>query len=203
MYYDQHIKNIKRITPLDFINNYLNKNILNRKSLISTNFPKKIQIKEDILKKMIIGEEKQKFDTIDEEVKYTIDKKFENFKINEIRKYLPLEMEIEYFPNQQNIPEKYKKEASVQNQNLIKENNEDNESMESEETRYTIEDSCGLIAQLNEKIKKFRKENKQTKEKEKRIKIKEEELISGESEKESDEESEESSEEELEEQIYN
>ena len=51
MYYDQHIKNIKRITPLDFINNYLNKNILNRKSLISTNFPKKIQIKEDILKK--------------------------------------------------------------------------------------------------------------------------------------------------------
>ena len=203
MYYDQLIKNIKRITPLDFINNYLNKNILNRKSLISTNFPKKIQIKEDILKKMIIGEEKQKFDTIDEEVKYTIDKKFENFKINEIRKYLPLEMEIEYFPNQQNIPEKYKKEASVQNQNLIKENNEDNESMESEETRYTIEDSCGLIAQLNEKIKKFRKENKQTKEKEKRIKIKEEELISGESEKESDEESEESSEEELEEQIYN
>ena len=203
MYYDQLIKNIKRITPLDFINNYLNKNILNRKSLISTNFPKKIQIKEDILKKIIIGEEKQKFDTIDEEVKYTIDKKFENFKINEIRKYLPLEMEIEYFPNQQNIPEKYKKEASVQNQNLIKENNEDNESMESEETRYTIEDSCGLIAQLNEKIKKFRKENKQTKEKEKRIKIKEEELISGESEKESDEESEESSEEELEEQIYN
>ena len=203
MYYDQLIKNIKRITPLDFINNYLNKNILNRKSLISTNFPKKIQIKEDILKKMIIGEEKQKFDTIDEEVKYTIDKKFENFKINEIRKYLPLEMEIEYFPNQQNIPEKYKKEASVQNQNLIKENNEDNESMESEETRYNIEDSCGLIAQLNEKIKKFRKENKQTKEKEKRIKIKEEELISGESEKESDEESEESSEEELEEQIYN
>ena len=168
MYYDQLIKNIKRITPLDFINNYLNKNILNRKSLISTNFPKKIQIKEDILKKMIIGEEKQKFDTIDEEVKYTIDKKFENFKINEIRKYLPLEMEIEYFPNQQNIPEKYKKEASVQNQNLIKENNEDNESMESEETRYTIEDSCGLIAQLNEKIKKFRKENKQTKEKEKK-----------------------------------
>ena len=77
-------------------------------------------------------------------------------------------MEIEYFPNQQNIPEKYKKEASVQNQNLIKENNEDNESMESEETRYTIEDSCGLIAQLNEKIKKFRKENKQTKEKEKK-----------------------------------
>ena len=75
--------------------------------------------------------------------------------------------------------------------------------MESEETRYNIEDSCGLIAQLNEKIKKFRKENKQTKEKEIRIKIKEEELISGESEKESDEESEESSEEELEEQIYN
>ena len=40
--------------------------------------------------------------------------------------------------------------------------------MESEETRYNIEDSCGLIAQLNEKIKKFRKENKQTKEKEKK-----------------------------------
>ena len=55
---------------------------------------------------MIIGEEKQKFDSLDEEVKYIIDKKFESFKINENKKYLPLEMEIEYFPNQQNIPEK-------------------------------------------------------------------------------------------------
>ena len=49
-YYEQLINNIKKISPLDFINNYLNKNILNRKNLISTNFPKKIKIKEDILK---------------------------------------------------------------------------------------------------------------------------------------------------------
>ena len=51
-------------------------------------------------------------------------------------------MEIKYFPHQQNVPEKYKKEALVQNQNLIKENNDDIESIESEETRYTIKDSC-------------------------------------------------------------
>ena len=59
-YYEQLIKNIKKIIPLEFINNHLNKNTLKRKSLISTNFPKKIKIKEDILKKLIIGEEKQK-----------------------------------------------------------------------------------------------------------------------------------------------
>ena len=50
-------------------------------------------------------------------------------------------MEIEYFPRQQNVSEKFKKEASAQSQNFIKENNEDNESMESEKTRYIIEDS--------------------------------------------------------------
>ena len=192
-YYEQLINNIKKITPLEFINNYLNQNILNRKCLISTNFPKKIQIKADILKKLIIGEEKQKFNTLDEEINYTIGKKFQNFKLNEIKKYLPLEMEIEYFPSQQNVSEKLKKEPSIQNKTLFKENKEVDESFESEETRYTIEDSCGLIAQLNEKIKEFRKENKQTKEKEKKIKIKEE-IYLGESDENSDEESEESNE---------
>ena len=192
-YYEQLINNIKKITPLEFINNYLNQNILNRKCLISTNFPKKIQIKADILKKLIIGEEKQKFNTLDEEINYTIGKKFQNFKLNEIKKYLPLEMEIEYFPSQQNVSEKLKKEPSIQNKTLFKENKEVDESFESEETRYTIEDSCGLIAQLNEKIKEFRKENKQTKEKEKKLKIKEE-IYLGESDENSDEESEESNE---------
>ena len=41
---------------------------------------------------MIIGEEKRKFDSLDEEVKYTIDKKSKSLKINEIKKYLPLEI---------------------------------------------------------------------------------------------------------------
>ena len=63
--------------------------------MISKNFPKKIKIKEDILKKLILGGEKEKFDSL-EEVKYKIDKKIGNIKINEIKKYLPLEMEIEF-----------------------------------------------------------------------------------------------------------
>ena len=75
-------------------------------------------------------------------------------------------MEIEYFPSQQNVSEKFKKEPLIQNKTLFNENKEDIESVDSEETRYTIEDSCGSIEQLNEKIKKFRKENKQIKEKE-------------------------------------
>ena len=53
---------------------------------------------------------------------------------------------------------------------MVQEKKENIESLESEETRYTIEDSCGLIDQLNEKIKKFRKENRQIKEKEKKSK---------------------------------
>ena len=169
-YYEQLINNIKKISPLDFINNYLNKNILNRKNLISKNFPKKIKIKEDILKKLILEGEKEKFVSLEEEIKYKMDKKIGNIKINEIKKYLPLEMEIEYFPSQPNVSEKLKSETSIKDKNLVQEKKENIESLESEETRYTIEDSCGLIAQLNEKIKKFRKENRQIKEKEKKSK---------------------------------
>ena len=78
------------------------------------------------------------------------------------------------FLSQQNFSEKLKSETSIKDNNLVQEKKEDIESLESEETRYTIEDSCGLIAQLNEKIKKFRKENRQIKEKEKKNKINEE-----------------------------
>ena len=69
---------------------------MNRKNLISKNFPKKIKIKEDILKKLILEGEKEKFVSLEEEVKYKIDKKIGNIKINEIKKYLPLEMETEF-----------------------------------------------------------------------------------------------------------
>lgn len=111
-----------------------------------------------------------------------LNSKVENWKINEIKKYLPLEMEIDNFPSQQKAPEKLN-ESIAQNKSLVKENEED---IQSEETKYTIEDSCKLISQLNEKIKKFRKENMPVKEKEKKIKIKED-LNFEESEEESDE----------------
>ncbi len=65
-----------------------------------------------------------------------------------------------------------KKSLKFKKKTLFEENKEDIKSVESQETRYNIEDSCGSIYQLNEKIKKFRKENKQIKEK--RIKIKKE-----------------------------
>ena len=167
-YYEQLINNIKKISPLDFTNNYLNKNALNRKNLISTKFSKKIKIKEDILKKLILGGEKEKFGSLEEEIKYKIDKKIGNIKINEIKKYLPLEMKIEYFPSQPNVSEKLKSETSIKGNNLVKEKKEDIESLESEETRYTIEDSCGLIAQLDEKIKILENKISKLKKKKKR-----------------------------------
>ena len=40
-YYEKIITKIKKITPIDFINNYLNQNLLNKQNLISTNFSKK------------------------------------------------------------------------------------------------------------------------------------------------------------------
>ena len=80
-------------------------------------------------------------------------------------------MSIEYFPSQKDISDKLLNKADFQKENLIKEEDDDNSS---KETKYTIEDSCKLIEELNEKIKAFRKENQQTKEKEKRIKIKDE-----------------------------
>ena len=52
-----------------------------------------------------------------------------------------------------------KKSLKFKKKTLFKENKEDIKSVESQETRYNIEDSCGSIDQLNEKIKKFRKEN--------------------------------------------
>ena len=187
-FYDKLNNTIKKITPIDFINNYLNQNLLDRKNLINTNFSKNIQLNEDILKKLITGiVGEQKFELIDEEIEYKINSKLENFKVNEIKKYLPFEMKIEYFPMQQNVPESLKKKHLIGKKISEEENNE---SIESEETKYSIEDSCNLISQLDEKIKKFRKENMPAKEKEKRIKIKEE--INEELGEESKEESEES-----------
>ena len=153
-YYEKIITKIKKITPIDFINNYLNQNLLNKQNLISTNFSKKIQINESILKKFIIGEKNSNFN--DEEIDNIITSKSENFKINEIKKYLPFDMSIEYFPSQKDISDKLLNKADFQKENLIKEEDDDNSS---KEEKYTIEDSCKLIEELNEKIKAFRKEN--------------------------------------------
>ena len=165
-YYEKIITKIKKITPIDFINNYLNQNLLNKQNLISTNFSKEIPINESILKKLIIGEKNSNFKTVDEEINYIITSKSENFKINEIKKYLPFDMGIEYFPSQKDIQDKSLNKADFQKENLNKEEDDDNSS---KETKYTIEDSCKLIEELNEKIKAFRKENQQTKEKEKML----------------------------------
>ena len=94
-YYEKIITKIKKITPIDFINN----NLLNKQNLISTNFSKKIPINDSMLKKLIIGEKNSNFKTVDEEIDNIIISKSENFKINEIKKYLPFDMSIEYFPS--------------------------------------------------------------------------------------------------------
>lgn len=149
-YYEKLISNIKNITPLNFINNYLNENLINKKYLINTNLSKKLYIKETILKELILGNKNQKFNNIDEKIEYILDSKIEKSKINDIKKYLPLEIEIQYFPEQRNIPKKNMLKSNKE-ETIIIENEED---ISSKETKYTIEDTCNLMEQLTEKIRK-------------------------------------------------
>ena len=52
-----------------------------------------------------------------------------------------------------------------------KDKNERDDGINSEDTEYTIKDSCGLIEELNNNILKFWEKNKDTIEKEKKIRI--------------------------------
>ena len=59
-----------------------------------------------------------------------------------------------------------KKSLKFKKKTLFEENKEDIKSVESQETRYNIEDSCGSIDQLNEKIKNLEKKINKLKKKE-------------------------------------
>ena len=106
---------------------------------------------------------------MDDEVKNKINEIFKSAEINRIKNYLPESVNLRLFPL-----EKKKK-------------NNGDEDIASIGTECSFKDTCGLINDLEEKIKKFREENKYTKEEEKKIEIKNEEENEEDSESDSEE----------------
>ena len=137
-------------------------------------------------------ESKNKELSLEEEIDLKINNVIKRSKMKSIKEYLPHKINIDPFP----VETKNKKE-------------EDDDS--SLETQLIFKDTCNLLEDLNEKIIKLRKDNKDALEKEKKIKIissnEEKHVLSEKSESEEENEqhfenSEEEGEENVEEQDY-
>ena len=87
--YEMIINYIQKIKLIDFIENFLNRNLINdKKYLINTQFSKKLQVNSDFLVNLIknFNKENQKGESIDQEVNIQIDTIFKRAKINKIKK---------------------------------------------------------------------------------------------------------------------
>ena len=142
---------------MEFISIFLNDDYVNKKYLLNTNLSKNIQINQKIFKKILLESVKVNQNTLDDEVKNKINEIFKSAEINRIKNYLLESVNLRLFPL-----EKEKK-------------NNGDEDIASIGTECSFKDTCELINDLEEKIKKFREENKYTKEEEKKIEIKNEE----------------------------
>ena len=167
--YETLIAYIKNIKPLEFISIFLNDDYVNKKYLLNTNLSKNIQMNQKIFKKILLESVKVNQNTLDDEVKNKINEIFKSSEINRIKNYLLESVNLRLFPL-----EKEKK-------------NNGDEDIASIGTECSFKDTCGLINDLEEKIKKFREENKYTKEEEKKIEIKNEEENEEDSESDSEE----------------
>ena len=158
-HYEMIINHIKNINPNDFIENFLNQNLINdKKYLINTQFSKKIEINFPFLIKLFknFKKENNKDQSIDEEINNIIETAEKRAKFNRINKYLPKKIEIDFFPGQKKYINKDDKEIKDEI---------------SEETQCTYKDSINMLKNLDLNIKEFRKKNKSVIEKEKKIKI--------------------------------
>ena len=155
--YESVIKYITKLSNINFIEQFLNKGFVNNKKyLINSNLSKKIELDERFIYELIKNLSLKKLTkdiSIDEEIDIRLDNAEKRGKINSIRKYLPNEIKIEPFPNEQ---KKFK---------------ESDEEIDSETTELTIKDCCSQLKDLDENIKKFRRKNKDIREKEKKIRI--------------------------------
>ena len=155
--YKSVIDFLKNIKPLEFITEFLNKNIItNKRYLINTRLSKKININKKFLAKLLVDiskniKKKKEEMTVDEEISDKIDTIFKKSQINSIKDYLPSNLDIEPFPLEQ---KKFR--------------NNEMDISDSEETKITIQDSCNLLKDLNKNILSFRQKNKQVREKEKK-----------------------------------
>ena len=161
--YEIIIKYIKRTKPIDFITKFMNNNLINdKKYLLNTQFSKKIQINANFIMKLFNDYYKENLkgeNTLEDEINFEIESIEKKAKINSIKKYLPNEIAIDPFPEEQ---KKYRN-------NTIE--NEIFEDEISDET-HTYKDSIEKMKELNLNIKEFRKKNKSVIEKDKKIMIK-------------------------------
>ena len=156
--YQKIISYFKKITPIEFINKFLNRDLFNNKKyLINTRLSTEIEINNNVFKNIVLGIEKseeKKELPLEEEIENKINIAIKKSKLSSLSQYMPWSININPFPL-----EFEKKDKNI-------------EDDDSEETKITYKDSCDLIGQLEENIKNFRQKNKDVQEKEKRIIIK-------------------------------
>ena len=97
-------------------------------------------------------ESKKKELFVDEEIDLKIGRIFKQAKMNEIKDYLSNKINVDPFPSEK------------------KNKNEGDDDL-SMETQITYKDTCDLLGELNKKIYKLRKDNKDALEKEKKFKL--------------------------------
>ena len=97
-------------------------------------------------------ESKNKEFSLEEEIVLKLNNVIKRSKMNGIKEYLPHKINIDPFPGE-------------------KKNKKEDDDDLSLETQLTYKDTCDLLEDLNEKIYKLRKDNKDAFEKEKKIKI--------------------------------
>ena len=121
--YEEIIAYFKKISPLDFINKFLNRNLfVSKKNLINTRLSD-IEINYNIFKEIVLGLEKSdenKCLTIDEEVEKKINQICKKANISPISKYMPYSINVNPFPfEHQNKRENNKDDDSEKKLNIV------------------------------------------------------------------------------------
>ena len=152
-YYDKMEKDIKEMDEKDFIISYLNKEKSeNIKNLISANINKNFQLEiastniSNQIDELLVSEKEEEEDNTDNAIKKKIDKIFERGKNNRVKKYINDDIKINLFPYE---PKKLKRKDEKNKINELEPENEE------------IFNILNEITKLNEKIKKYHKNNKE------------------------------------------
>ena len=112
--YEKIISFVKKLTPVNFVTNFLNKNMINyRKYLINIHISKKLQIDVKMIIKIMENLKKKSENDqeilMEEKIDKIIESAHENAKLNAVKKYLTKKIDIEPFPLEKKTEEKMMK----------------------------------------------------------------------------------------------
>ena len=100
--YQKIISYFKKITPLEFINKFLNRDLFNNKKyLINTRLSTEIEINNNVFKNIVLGIEKseeKKELPLEEEIENKINIAVKKAKLSSLSQYMPWSININPFP---------------------------------------------------------------------------------------------------------